>query len=518
MIKKSWCLWFSYLEAQDKDILLYAALLPNDATFALNLDGDFGSMDTEVGKIFYSSKIITNDLINLFVDHIDKYATLDFSLLDPSVDKRFSVTSVRKLVGETFGQSVVPISSYYTTPDLDIWMEHLEELAKVLLLLKTELNLPFDREYARKFGNLKIHWLSKETDNAISIELLNSKRSDRGGAYIRVAKKEPLLNERQSLHVICREKKDVTFQKLFELDAGRSLFEFDELSEDSHELECWVFDGSGELIHRYHQYYTAEIGINMGFIGRQLILHDKLTEQSKRAGKEVAENAATVKRTQTERSLTSSYGPKGYHSFDSRMTSLKPILFPESNHSFWFDKSVANEVNVIKHFQSIIDNGRSRKAILVDPFFGADAFERFATRIEESKLELTILTSLGEIDADTGKKIKMDIDPVDELKKAIAKNRDLINCKLKLINISLRKTNQAFHDRYLVVYPFEGIPIVYMLSNSINKMAGNWPFCMTKIEPAVAQQIQTYIEGLCEGEDNSREENPIITFQWSNNE
>ena len=60
--------------------------------------------------------------------------------------------------------------------------------------------------------------------------------------------------------------------------------------------------------------------------------------------------------------------------------------------------------------------------------------------------------------------------------------------------------------------------MVYMLSNSINKMSGNWPFCMSKLEPAIARHVREYIEKLCEGKDNSREGDPNITYEWPENE
>jgi hypothetical protein len=57
-----------------------------------------------------------------------------------------------------------------------------------------------------------------------------------------------------------------------------------------------------------------------------------------------------------------------------------------------------------------------------------------------------------------------------------------------------------------------------MLSNSINKMSGSWPFCMSKLEPAIARHVREYIEQLCKGKDNSREGNPNITYEWPVNE
>jgi len=251
----------------------------------------------------------------------------------------------------------------------------------------------------------------------------------------------------------------------------------------------------------------------MGIISQQISIEDKLTKKAQVKGKELADKASIVNKTHTSPMLIDSRSTLNYQKFNQDMLSLQLTLFPKSGHDMWFGKSVCNEVNVIKHFQSLICNGKAKKAIIVDPFFGAEAFERFVTRIEETTLELIIVTSLGGIDPDSGKNICNEATPVDELEKSIIKIKDLINCKVKLVNLSWGG-NQAFHDRYLITYSDDNKPTVFMLSNSINKMAGNWPFCMTTIEPAIANTIQEYIEGLCIGVDNTREGNPKITFQW----
>lgn len=468
--KITWWLWFSILEAQDNDILLYAALLQNTANFSLTIDDDKGELDTSLGKVTYCSKIIANDHVNDFLEEIESNSTLKFGLLDSSLNKEFPISATREIIGETFGNSVVPIKSYYTTPDLTLWEHNLDDLANILLFLKDELNLSFDNEYARKFGNFEIHDTSIAMESSISIELLNSKRSGTGGAYIRVAKKAPLIDDLQQLHVICREKKDVIFHKLISLDKGVAVTELDELPEDAFELECWVFDESGEVIFQYHRYYIATIGMNMGVAGRQVKLLDKLSERAENSNKKLGEKASVVTRTNTERSVIRSSCVNEYKQFDDQMKQVQSDLFSDEGSNKWFGRSIECEIDVIKHFQSILGGGKAKKAILVDPFFGADAFERFVTRVEESKLELIVLTSLSEINPDTGERFPAGSNPIDQLKNSIQKVKDIVNCKLKLVNVNRSNSKQAFHDRYLVVYPFDELPVVYMLSNSINKM------------------------------------------------
>ncbi|MCW8876092.1 MAG: VPA1262 family N-terminal domain-containing protein [Kangiellaceae bacterium] len=515
--KTDWWLWIAVLEASDSEVLLYSSISQVTTNYPLCVSEDKGDFDVSLGKVKYCSKVINNSKLQGFVEEIDANHNLNFELLDSSLNRAFPITDERKLVGETFGKSVVPIKSFYTTPDIELWENNLDALTSILLKLKDELNLPFDKDYAKKLGNFEIHDISGAIDSSISIELLNSSRSETSSAVVRVAKKEPLLNSRQQLHVICIEKKDVVFHKLISINKGEKLIEIGELPEDCHELECWLFDESGALIFRDHQYYIEKMNINMGISSQQITLEDKLTKSAGNSSEELGRKASLVTKTSTDRSVIQS-DISDYKTFGEQMGQLQSDLFNAKGDDRWFGRSVECEVEVLKYIQSLLGGGRAKKAIIVDPFFGADAFERFVTRVEETGLDLVILTSLSDINPDTGEKFPVGSDPIDLLRNSIQKVKQIVNCNLRLVNINRGSSNQAFHDRYLVVYPFEELPTVYMLSNSINKMSGNWPFCMSKLEPAIARHVREYIELLCEGEDNSRKGNPNITYEWPENE
>jgi len=515
--ENTWWLWFSVLEVHDRSVLLFSTLVRNTARYPLCTSDDKGKFDTNIGKVSYCSKIISDDQVQSFMNEVDRSSMLKFKLLDSSLNQEFSIAAARKVIDKTFGKTVVPIKAYYTTPDITLWDNNLDALATILLMLKSELNLSFDGDYARKFGNFEIHDTSISMDSSLSIELVNSKRSGMGTAYIRVGKKASLIDKCQQLHVICRQKKDVIFQKLLLLSAGQSVFEFEELPEDSFELECWVFDESGELIFQEQQFYIAQIGMNMGVSGRQVKLQDKLFERAKNTNLKLGEKASIVSRTSTERSLIQS-SVNVYEQFNDQMLQVQTDLFNSQGYDRWFGKSIECEIEVIEYFKTLLSGGKAKKVIVVDPFFGTEAFERFVTRIEETKLELVVLTSLSDIDPDTGERFTRENSPIELLKASIKKVKDIVNCKLKLINVNRGSSKQAFHDRYLVIYPFDGLSTVYMLSNSVNKMSGNWPFCMSKLEPAIARHVREYIEQLCVGKDNSRDGNPNITYEWPENE
>ena len=58
--------------------------------------------------------------------------------------------------------------------------------------------------------------------------------------------------------------------------------------------------------------------------------------------------------------------------------------------------------------------------------------------------------------------------------------QNFLNRSFAVINLT-DGNEKAFHDRYLLLYPHEGPAKVFLLSNSLNKAAGDWPYCMNSL-------------------------------------
>jgi hypothetical protein len=71
---------------------------------------------------------------------------------------------------------------------------------------------------------------------------------------------------------------------------------------------------------------------------------------------------------------------------------------------------------------------------------------------------------------------------------------------------------QAFHDRYLVLINNSDVPQVFVLSNSLSKAAGIWPFAISELDRPTAWQVRGYVEDLLGGEAN-RGLVPMVVWQ-----
>lgn len=280
--------------------------------------------------------------------------------------------------------------------------------------------------------------------------------------------------------------------------------------------EISVFDIDGQLIQYDQNSLILRIGMNTQIQQGTIHINDRLTQSSAGLGKQIHSSASYIRPATTMRSLTGV--PDSV--FEAHIKNTRDYLtkiYPLQGSDRWFNKGVAYEVRVIEHFKNILNSGRIKHAVIVDPFFGEDALTRMVPRIKNPDLEMTIITSLSKQNPDTD---KFDYD--------ILKMQAALNSMqsgivggimrgLRVINLVTGST-QAFHDRYLMLELFEGSRELYLLSNSFNKMSGNWPFCMSKLDDAVSLVVGHYIDGLILGQDITKSSSPEITLDWPKDE
>jgi hypothetical protein len=251
----------------------------------------------------------------------------------------------------------------------------------------------------------------------------------------------------------------------------------------------------------------------MAPIGRQMTVEDDLSRRA--AGKDVAFGAqvSTVMVHSSHRSMIGAPAKGTWRWFAEDMEQRVAAYLPTSSEDQWFPRGIEGEVGAIAHLNHLINGGQITRAVLVDPWFGAEALARFVLRLGSQDVRLTIVTSWTDTDPDTDAPLDPAERPTAKLEAALGRIAAFLSPRLTMLNL-VDGNERAFHDRYLLLYPHEHPPKIFLLSNSINKLAGNWPFAMSLLAADVGREVQHYIEGLCEGRDEARHKSLTISFRW----
>lgn len=135
-------------------------------------------------------------------------------------------------------------------------------------------------------------------------------------------------------------------------------------------------------------------------------------------------------------------------------------------------------------------------AVIADPYFSVPTAAKMLSRIENTDLELTVITSLADTDPDTEEK-KNNI--VETYQQFLRDNALGLHGKLRLCSL-YRGKEPVFHDRYLIRYHTDGSIDGFLLSNSLNSMGQFYPFVTALLEPEVCLSVAEYIDQLQDGE------------------
>lgn len=429
----------------------------------------------------------------------------------------------RITIQESLGHNSARVETFYTLPDLKVLFNDCidTDLPIVLSTLEKEINQPFPSKYAPRLGNFEVIHLNEWLDHPqpFLIDLVRDKEgkpADKSNRHIEICRTQDFAKCEHMAHIVCKTSEDTVLNSLITLPVDQLRSDTIISPENIDELEVWLFDEHGKLIHHEYHRLLRAIVTTLNLQGRRINIRDKLSEKASQIDKQLEDRASSVMSHHSHQSMVSMLTTGIYADYENKISNIVAEIMPASNSDKWFTRSVRDEIDVINHIRSLLDAGSIKSAIVVDPFFGSDALKRFALRLESQDVSITIVSSWAKIDPETGKPWGKEVDPIDNLEKTLLAVGELINPRLQVINLQAGN-DQAFHDRYLVLYKREGIPEVYLLSNSINKMAGNWPFCMSLLSPDVARQVRLYVEGLCSGKDISCSVNPTITFRWPSN-
>ena len=182
--------------------------------------------------------------------------------------------------------------------------------------------------------------------------------------------------------------------------------------------------------------------------------------------------------------------------------------------SLWFERGTEGQLAVIRWMKDRLETPTIAHAYLVDPFLGSEALQRVIARQGRENINLKILISPGDVDPDAeDTEAKATGSHSSKLLATANEWSDRLCGDISIIDVRRGDgQRQAFHDRFLVLIGQDGVPTVFMLSNSMSKAAGDWPFAICELDQVTSHRVKAYVEGLIKGIDGDRTVTPIVIW------
>jgi len=513
----SWWIWIARIEREGDGGFVYGC-----AARTLRTPGwcDEASFDiSRGGRLIVQQCIVTDEIFDRVRAEFDA-GMIDTTSLQPSRIVQARIAASRLILQDGLGQSGIRTVLHYTIPNVESLVGTADGVLEcVLSILQEQLNLPFKDAYAGHLGNFEIFELHSWLDapQPFLVESVPSPDLDRSGPQtMEICRSPEFAVAAHTAHVVGRVNGEVILDRLVKLRANERRVPF-QIQEKLDQLDFRLFSEDGEtLLHSDRQNFINRVGFVLAPIGRQMTIEDDLSNRAKSKDKDLGSQASNVVVHSSSRSMIGAPRDGSWRKFAEDMRQRVAVYAPNSSEDKWFPRGIEGEVGAIAHLNHLINAGQITRAVLVDPWFGAEALQRFVLRLGSQGVSLTILTSWTDTDPDTGIVLDPAEKPTTKLEIALGRAEPYLTPRMTIINLVDGK-ERAFHDRYLLLYPHEHPAKVFLLSTSINKLAGNWPFAMSLLAPDVSREVQRYIEALCTGRDSARNKSLTISFKWPSN-
>ena len=261
------------------------------------------------------------------------------------------------------------------------------------------------------------------------------------------------------------------------------------------DIDVRVFDReSGELLEEQHLSLTQVIDISMTMLGGQDILPTLFPSVST-ADLEHRQRVHTGR----TKGIDSSGRAPALDALNRNAAMIEMLIGPPSQtlESLFFPAGVDSQVAVIRWLKTHIEASNTAKAFLIDPYLGSQAFERVVLRQGHENVELSIVVSPANVDPDATNLDEPSCQTgghIDTLVRCADSHASRLCGEISLVHVKRGGGNrQAFHDRYFGIVQHKGPPRVFLLSNSLSKAAGDWPFTIAEVDTPTAWEAVGYV-------------------------
>lgn len=496
--------WWAETEINSVPAFLYGAVAPTDKLVA--------ALSTIVlplpsGKtLSWREGVLEPDAAGPFL------AALSAEEIDPSTLggtlPPIPILSRRRTLVPAFGRSTVAILGAAGQPIALRWLTSPDGLA-ALEAMQSDLGLPFTNSFAGRLGGLDVFDLPPpDRPEPLSLAL---RRAGAAGDRLEIRRARDLLDADLVARLALTSSDELVTEILVKLPRAIEVVGWD-IPAHVDALELSVFPGTGgERVYAESNVYLSQVNISGSLMSdRDVQIDDKLAKRTQ-SRPDLRSQVSSPFPTPAWQDVVLDPGNRaGLRAREARHRVTQALAWTADR---WFDRSLDSEVGVLVHIDRLLKGEGVVSAVLVDPFFGKDALARLLVRLGASDIALTIVTSWAETDADSAARTTPDAN-VRLLGAELERFRGLISPKVRLRNLVRGEGRQAFHDRYLLLNKEEGETIVYLLSNSVNAMAAEWPFVMSVLTGKAAHQATQYVEALASDDPVSLIPPFVENFAW----
>lgn len=475
-------------------------------------------------KEWYSA--LSSEQFEIFV-HALKNGCLDTTILGiemPQIEIRFSQTSIQNALSST----AVQVDSYYSLDNREYELTR-DNVQRMFGHLHWTTDHDGPEQFMHRLGTFDIIHMPQTAEDDEPIVYIRLPFRDRPPSgpekrnQFEIKRRQDIADQLHVGHIRLYCGTTPLQDSLYSLQPGCVLFGPVTTKDEFDRVQFWMFAEDGSLVHHEDSNWINVLSFQTSIQGHAVSYTDTLAERAKGTGdKDKLRNLSHVSIHSPEKprvlNLATNNGFRQYH---REMDERGKALFHSPSDSRWFSKGVSGSVDAVLHMKALIEKRGNKHALILDPFFDSKALECLVPRIGLRGLRLTIVSNLRNIDPGMGMSVNATEQmPVEHLKHRLEQLRQLIHCDLKVINLLKAdgSPEQIFHDRYLCLEPNEGKPTIYLLSNSMNAFAENYPFCMSKMDGEAAENIYEYICALTKMVDPVSGKKLHCDFEWSKNE
>jgi hypothetical protein len=346
------------------------------------------------GRLIAHQCAITEDIFGFLRGQLNT-GILHTAVLQPSNAIQVPITATRAIFQGGLGQSGVRTELHYTIPNVEVLIGTSEgALENVLSVLQEQLNLPFKGAYAGHLGNFEIFELHPWLDapQPFLIEAVPDPNLEGSGQRtMEICRSAEFAVVGHTAHFVGRVNGEVILDRLIKLPPGDCRVPL-RMQEKLDQFDFRLFSEDGEtLLHSEQQSFINRIGFVLAPVGRQMTIEDDLSNRANSQGKALGVQASSVVVHSSHRSMIGAPHVGSWRKFAEDMEQRVAAYLPKSSEDKWFPRGIEGEVGAIAHLNNLINAGQITRAVLIDPWFGAEALQRFVLRLGSQGVELTIL-------------------------------------------------------------------------------------------------------------------------------